>query len=372
METNETIQHKKKLDAQTEQLNTMLWTYCVPYYPEFQELPKMISNETEKNIGDYLLEDLCGVGNFASVRNCRKSNETQAFVIKLIEKKTVSSISGVQRILHEIKALRILQSEYVTNLVEVVHTKSHVGFVLEKGPDDLYKYLDDFPTGVHDDVAVKKIAGNVLDALQYCHKKGVCHRDIKPENILLDANTYEIKLCDFGLCAFLTKSPLRDFVGSPGFFAPEMLLAKEYDGAKADIWSFAAVLLEMVLGHDTFYKLWLKSYSQEHVQSQNREWFRKEMECAVSRVFKHRYFTDSCGVDTSKYTFVNILRQMLSIDPLNRPEICEIYENMWMSNTPTTSSSFSSNTTFEFAFPPIQPKPTIETNNNSKIRFIKF
>lgn len=26
----------------------------------------------------------------------------------------------------------------------------------------------------------------ILDAVEFCHKNGVCHRDLKPENILVD------------------------------------------------------------------------------------------------------------------------------------------------------------------------------------------
>ena len=66
-----------------------------------------------------------------------------------------------------------------------------------------------------------------------------------------------VKLCDFGLCADVAGDPrLTDFVGSPGFFAPELMTRKDYDGAIADMWSLGAVMVEMVLGHNDFDDLW--------------------------------------------------------------------------------------------------------------------
>lgn len=46
----------------------------------------------------------------------------------------------------------------------------------------------------------------ILDAISYMHKIGICHRDIKPENILYDDKECQIKIIDFGVS--------RDFGGS--------------------------------------------------------------------------------------------------------------------------------------------------------------
>ena len=53
------------------------------------------------------------------------------------------------------------------------------------------------------------------------------HRDLKPENILIAGSVRlraRVMLCDFGLCARLPDGDagLSDFVGSPGFYAPEV------------------------------------------------------------------------------------------------------------------------------------------------------
>lgn len=73
------------------------------------------------------------------------------------------------------------------------------------------------------------------------------------ENILYNPGSAPenlVKLIDFGLCTKAVTPQdhmLRDFCGSPGFFAPEILLHESYDGLKADVWSLGCILLEVRL-----------------------------------------------------------------------------------------------------------------------------
>ncbi len=45
----------------------------------------------------------------------------------------------------------------------------------------------------------KFIAYQLLHGIAYLHRSGLIHRDIKPENILLDGQTLEVRICDFGM-----------------------------------------------------------------------------------------------------------------------------------------------------------------------------
>jgi len=103
------------------------------------------------------------------------------------------------------------------------------------------------------------------DALDQAHRSGVVHRDLKPSNIMLTKSG--TKLLDFGLAkpivpieglptmtATKQESPVSEqgtILGTFQYMSPEQIQGKELDG-RSDIFSFGAVLYEMVTGQRAF------------------------------------------------------------------------------------------------------------------------
>lgn len=89
----------------------------------------------------------------------------------------------------------------------------------------------------------------ILEAINFCHKKGVVHCDLKPENILLVSKQKgaAIKIADFGLAAEVQGDEHSLFGISVTLYyrAPEIIKEKHY-GKPVDMWSCGVIRSEQL------------------------------------------------------------------------------------------------------------------------------
>ncbi|XP_043073861.1 serine/threonine-protein kinase pim-1-like [Puntigrus tetrazona] len=86
----------------------------------------------------------------------------------------------------------------------------------------------------------------VTDAAAACCSKSVFHRDIKMPNILVNVETLEVKLIDFGCGDLLKKTSYTTYSGTARYCPPEYIEKGEYDGKQATVWSLGVLLFRMM------------------------------------------------------------------------------------------------------------------------------
>ena len=185
-------------------------------------------------LGPYQLIEEIGAGGMGEVWKARDTRLDRIVAIKRLKE------THNLRFQQEARAIAALNHPHICTLHDV-------------GPDYLVmEFIEGQPLrGPMPFTEVLATALQITSALRAAHAKGILHRDIKPANILVSANG--AKLLDFGLAKVTSEIDATTMAGAgtPLYMSPEQAEGKPID-VRSDIFSFGAVLYEMVAGRRAF------------------------------------------------------------------------------------------------------------------------
>jgi serine/threonine-protein kinase len=202
----------------------------------------------------YAIEDEIGQGGMATVYRAHDLKHRRKVAVKVLHPE-LTAVLGRERFLNEIEVTAQLQHPHILPLHDSGEADGFLYYVMPyvEGESLREKMAREKQLSVEEAL---KIATEVADALGSAHKRGVVHRDIKPENILLGEG--HALVADFGVALAvraasgdrLTATGLS--VGTPAYMSPEQVSGEEEIDGRADVYSLACVLYEMLVGEPVF------------------------------------------------------------------------------------------------------------------------
>ena len=207
--------------------------------------------KAQRKLDQYQIDKTIGEGTFGKVKLGIHIPTGEKVSIKILEKDKIQDKEDSKRISREIKILKLLNHPNIIKIYQIIEDSKNYYIIMEyaKG-GELFDYI----------VKKKHLSEKessiffyqLINAIEFIHKKNISHRDIKPENLLLKSNLI-LTLIDFGLSIqYYDKELLNTPCGSPCYAAPEMIMGKKYNGLYSDLWSCGIVLYAMVCGYLPF------------------------------------------------------------------------------------------------------------------------
>jgi eukaryotic-like serine/threonine-protein kinase len=213
-------------------------------------------------IGPYEILGWLGAGGMGVVYRARDARLNRDVAIKLMPETFAADASRLRRFEQEARAAGQLNHP---NIVAVYDVGTFAGAPylvsellegeslrsrLHKGPLALRKAID--------------YARQIAEGLAAAHDKQIVHRDVKPDNLFITADG-RIKILDFGIAKLTpradsdgslhtvgaTQTDIGTVIGTAGYMSPEQVRGEAVD-VRSDIFSFGAILHEMISGRPAF------------------------------------------------------------------------------------------------------------------------
>lgn len=216
---------------------------------EEQVLTLLSSNKQEYKFN---VISLLGSGSFGKVYLVRYQENKEVYAMKVVDKKMVKTLNSKTSTMRERFILEKINSPFIVKLEFAFQSKDSLFFITEFGQGgELFYHL--MINKYFTEERTKLYIAEIILALEAIHNSNCIYRDLKPDNILIDKNG-NIKLTDFGLSKISLEKvddKSNSIVGTPGYFAPEVLFNPNYDN-RVDFWSLGVIMFQMLEGEHPY------------------------------------------------------------------------------------------------------------------------
>ncbi|XP_042541781.1 sperm motility kinase 2B-like [Dipodomys spectabilis] len=257
------------------------------------------STEEEIFARQYHVQQTIGYGTFGQVKKAYHCLTDSEVAVKILGKEEYPMLVD-----NEVEIVKALNHPHMIRVYQVIQGEEYVYLVMEMATKgNLQMWIEE--SGHLFEAEARRFLKQIVSAVQYFHVNQIAHLDLKPDNILLDGNG-NAKVSDFGLSMRIAPGQLlTEIRGAYVYRAPEIYLRQQYNGFKVDVWCLGTILLFMVTGNFPF-----KGSTSNQL-------------CA--EIVEGRYDVPSHLTPKG----CNILWQLLTVDPQQRPDIHQIMVHPW-------------------------------------------
>jgi len=214
-------------------------------------------------ISHYQVLEKIGEGGMGIVYKARETHLDRFVALKFLPADKVADPERKRRFVQEAKAASALNHPNIIHIYDIDETAG-LHFIAMEYVQGKTLAEGIGPKGLDLNTALK-YAVQMADALAAAHRAGIVHRDLKPANVMADEHGLA-KVLDFGLAKLTEAAPSDEegptqtlitmtqegaILGTVAYMSPEQVEGKKLD-ARSDIFSFGAVLYEMLTGQRAF------------------------------------------------------------------------------------------------------------------------
>jgi serine/threonine-protein kinase len=223
---------------------------------------------SETTIAHYKILEKIGQGGMGEVFRASDTKLHRDVAIKLLPDVFASDPERMARFSREAQVLASLNHPNIAAIHGLEDSGGRRALVMELVDGETLE--DRLKRGPLSPEEALGLARQIAEALEEAHERGIIHRDLKPANVKVTPGG-AVKLLDFGLAKALEGEPgssvARDLSQSPtlagigtqagmilgtaAYMSPEQARGQKAD-RRSDIWSFGAVLYELLTGKQAF------------------------------------------------------------------------------------------------------------------------